>query len=136
MRLSGMGKLTVIFMAIRATENKRLVLQNALHWYAALCVCVCVCAYVSHSVVSDSLQAHGLQPSRLLCPWNSPGKNTGVGCHSLLQGIFPTQGLISGLLNCRTILYHLSHQGSPEYCFMVYKVLLYPFPMALTETLF
>ena len=35
---------------------------------------------------------HGLQPTRLLCPWNSPGTNTGVCCHSLLQGIFPTQG--------------------------------------------
>ena len=39
-----------------------------------------------------SLQPHGLQPTRLLCPWDSPGKNTGVGCRALLQGIFPTQG--------------------------------------------
>ena len=45
---------------------------------------------VSHSVVSDSLRPLGLQPARLLCPWNSPGKNTGVGCFSLLQGIFLT----------------------------------------------
>ena len=45
---------------------------------------------VSRSVVSNSLWSHGLW---LLCPWNSPGKNTGVGSHSLLQGIFPTQGL-------------------------------------------
>ena len=44
---------------------------------------------------------------------DSPGKNTGMGCHALLQGIFPTQGLNSGLPNCRQILYHLSHQGSP-----------------------
>ena len=44
---------------------------------------------------------------------NFPGKNTGVGCHSLLQGIFPTQGLNSNLLHCRQILYCLSHQGSP-----------------------
>ena len=44
-----------------------------------------------HSVVSDSLQPHGLQPTRLLCPWDSPGKNPGVGCHFLLQGIFLTQ---------------------------------------------
>ena len=42
-----------------------------------------------------------------------PGKNTGVGCHALLQGIFPTQGSNPGLLHCRRILYHLSHQGSP-----------------------
>ena len=41
------------------------------------------------------------------------GKNTGVGCHFLLQGVFLTQGLNPGLLHCRRILYHLSHQGSP-----------------------
>ena len=43
----------------------------------------------------------------------SPGRNTGVGCHPLLQRIFPTQGLNPGLLHCRQVLYHLSHQGSP-----------------------
>ena len=55
------------------------------------------------------LWSHGLQPTRLLCPWNSPGKNSGVGCHFLLQGIFLTQELNLGLLHCRWILYHLSH---------------------------
>ena len=44
----------------------------------------------------------------MVCPWNSPGKNTGVGCRSLLQGIFPTQGLNQGLLYCRWIFYHLN----------------------------
>ena len=44
----------------------------------------------SCSIVSNSLWPHGLQPARLLCPWKSSGKNIGVGCHSLLQGIFPT----------------------------------------------
>ena len=61
-----------------------------------------------HSVVSDSLCPRGLQPARLLCPWDSPGKNTGVGCHALLQRIFPTQGSNWGLLwllHCRQILY-------------------------------
>ena len=50
-------------------------------------------AYHLHvcSVMFDSLQPHGLWPARLLCPWDSPGKNTGVGCHFLLQGIFLTQ---------------------------------------------
>ena len=48
----------------------------------------------------------------LLCPWDSPGKNTGVGCYFLLQGIFPTQGSNPGLLHCRHMLYPLSHQGS------------------------
>ena len=45
---------------------------------------------------------------------DSPGQNTGVGCHALLQGTFPTQGLNPALLHCRWILYHLSHQGSPK----------------------
>ena len=68
-----------------------------------MCLCVCL------SVVSDSLQPCGLWPVSLLYPWNSPGKNTGVGHHSLLQGIFPTQGSNLGLLHCRRILYCLSH---------------------------
>ena len=45
--------------------------------------------------------------------WDSPGKNTGVGCHPLLQGILSIQGSNPGILHCRQILYHLSHQGSP-----------------------
>ena len=45
-----------------------------------------------HVPVSDSLWSYWLKAARLLCPWDSPGKNTGVGCHALLQGIFPTQG--------------------------------------------
>ena len=63
----------------------------------------------SHSVVSDSLQPHGLYGS-----WNSPGQNTRVGSLSLLQGIFPTQGLNPGLLHFRQILDQLSHKGSPS----------------------
>ena len=54
---------------------------------------------------------HGLY----LCPWNSPGQNTGVSCHALLQGIFPTQGSNPGLLHCRQMLYHLGHQGSQNH---------------------
>ena len=56
--------------------------------------------------MSNSLLPHRLD----LCPRDSPGKNTRVGYHSLLQGIFPTQGWTSGLLHCRQILYHLSHR--------------------------
>ena len=59
--------------------------------------------------MSDSLRPHGLYS-----PWNSPGQNTGVDSRSLLQGIFPTQGLNPGLWHCRWILYQLSHQGSPR----------------------
>ena len=74
---------------------------------------------VSRLVISDSLQPHRLWPARLLCPWDSPGKSTGVGSHSHLQWIFPTQGWNPGLPNYRLILYWLSHQpansaGSPR----------------------
>ena len=55
--------------------------------------------------MSSSLLPHGLYS-----PWNSPGQNTGVGSHSLLQGISSTQGLNPGFPHCRWILYHLSHQ--------------------------
>ena len=60
------------------------------------CMLTVVCAV--SSVMSDSIQPNGLQPARLLCPWDSPGKNTGVSCHALLQGIFQTQGLNPHLL--------------------------------------
>ena len=63
--------------------------------------------WFSCSIVSDSVW-----PTRLLCPCDSPGKNTGVGSFSLRQGIFPTQGSNPGLLHRRPILYQLSHEGS------------------------
>ena len=66
----------------------------------------------SRSVVSDSLRPHGLQPVRLLCQWNSPGQNIGVGSCSLLQGVFPIQGLNPGYPYCGQILYPLNPQGS------------------------
>ena len=72
-----------------------------------------MCRCVSYSVMSDSLRPHGLWPTRTLHPQDFPGKNTGVGCHVLLQGIILTQGSNTGLQHCRQILYRLSHQGSP-----------------------
>ena len=57
-----------------------------------------------------TLQPH--RPARLLCPWNSPGNNTGVGSHSLLQRISSAQGSKPGLLHCRQVFQLLSHQGS------------------------
>ena len=53
-------------------------------------------------------------PPRLLCPWDSLGKNTGVGCHDPFRGIFPIQGLNPGLPHCGQIIYQLSHQGNPK----------------------
>ena len=60
---------------------------------------------LNHLVMCDCLQPHGLKPTGILCPWDSPGKNTGVGGHSLLQGIFLTQDSNLGLPHCRQILY-------------------------------
>ena len=57
---------------------------------------------------------------------DSPGKNTGVGCHALLQGIFPTQGSDPGLLLCRRILYRLSQQGSPVGRLNTIKMSVFP----------
>ena len=65
---------------------------------------------VSRSVMSDSLWPYRLQPARFLCPWDSPGKNTGGGCRTLLQGIFPTKGSNWDLLHCRQILYGMSYK--------------------------
>ena len=83
--------------------------------FILICFKPCLRACSVTSVVSNSLRPYGLQPARLLCPWNSPGKNIGVGCHAPLQGIFPTQGSnphLLCLLHCRWILYPLNHLGS------------------------
>ena len=73
-----------------------------------VCVCVCAC-----SVLSNSLGPHELQPARFLCPWNFPGKNTGVGCHFLFQEI-PDPGITllspasaSGLLTTVHVLVYV-----------------------------
>ena len=62
-------------------------------------------------------------------PWNSLGQNTGVDSPSLLQGIFPTQGLNPGLLHCRKILYQLSHEGSPR----ILEWVAYPFSSGFSQ---
>ena len=93
------------YQGIGYTLRKRNMLNDATNnsvWYAVL----------SRSVVSDSLWPHGLQPTRLLCPWGFSRQEYWSGCHALLQGIFQTQGLNPGLLHWRWILYRLSHQGS------------------------
>ena len=80
-----------------------------------------VCQSLSHVQLFSTLWTIA---SRLFCPRDSPGKNTGVGCHALCPEIFPTQGLNLGLLHCRQILDHLSHQGSPgKYLYYFFSVL-------------
>ena len=67
----------------------------------------------SCAVMSDSLRPCGLQPVRLLCPWDSPGKNPRVSCHFLLQRIFLTTGLNLHLLHWQADSLPLNHQGNP-----------------------
>ena len=78
--------------------------ETELNWLL-LEVCVCLAAQSCPTLCYPL-------PARLLCPWNSPGQPTGVGSHSLLQGIFWIQGFNPGLLHYRQILYCLNHQKS------------------------
>ena len=70
-------------------------------------MCVFVCA--SCSVTSNSFRPHGLQHARTLCPWDSPGKNTGMGCCALLHGSSQPRDWTPGLLHGRQIFYCLRH---------------------------
>ena len=93
-----------------------------------MCVCVCVCARARKRLVAQSCltlcNLMDCSPPGSSVHGNSPGKNTGVGCYALLQGIFSTQGLNPGLLHCRRILCGLSHQGSPR----ILEWVAYPLP--------
>ena len=71
-------------------------------------------ASVSCSVMSNSLQPHGLSTTRFLCPWDFPGKNTGMGCFLLLQAFFSTQGSNQSLLYCRWIRLPFEPPGKPK----------------------
>ena len=93
------------------------VAENLLHTYTysivyAVCLVAQLCPTLCNPMdcSSPGSSVHG----------DSPGKNTEVSCHALLQGIFPTQGSNQGLPNCRQILYYLSHQGSPSMCNIIY----------------
>ena len=81
--------------------------------YDKLLVVIIMYAQVTESC--PTLQLHGLQPARLLCPQNFPGKNTGVGCHFLLQGIFQTQGLNLHFLHWQANSLPKRYLGSPSY---------------------
>ena len=90
-------------------------------------VCVCVLAAQLCLTLFNPMDC---SPSGSSLHGDSPGKNAGVGCHALLQGIFPTQGSNPGLLHCRQTVYRLSHQGSPRYCRNTLYTL---FPVILTS---
>ena len=95
----------VIFLCIYVAQ----LLSTFICWWTSWLLPCLESKSESHSIMSDSLQPHGLYG-----PWNSPGQNTGVPSPSLLQGIFPPQGSNPGLPQCRWILYQLSHYGSPR----------------------
>ena len=85
----------------------------------SLCTC---CAALVAQLCPTPCDPMNCSPPDSFVHGDSPGKNIGVGCHALLQGIFPTQGLNPGLLHCRWI-HHLSHQGRPR----ILKCVVYPF---------
>ena len=123
------------FCSFRAKEQKSLSRTNHFHsfyivffslpkscvWdFYSWMIFVPVCA---QSVVSDFFQTHGLQPTRLLCPWNFPGKTTGAGYYFFLQGIFSTQGLNMSLLHWQTDSIPQSHLGSISWVKMMERIL-------------
>ena len=104
-------KLSVSFphgLAISLPRNLAHEKWKHIHIYELVCECSCVCSLSHFSSIW-----HCSSPGSS-CPWDSLGKNTGVGCHAVLQGIFPTQELNLWLLLCRWILYPLSHHVSVD----------------------
>ena len=97
----GFSGFVLLYSGGSGLESQFLLLFYDMKLYAYMC---------AKSLQScPTLRHHGLWPIRLLCPWDSPGTNTGVGCLFLLQGIFPTQGsnwCLLCVLHCRQILYH------------------------------
>ena len=83
-------------------------------WPVHVMGCYCSCCLVT-KLCWTPLIPHGLQPTILLCPWDFPGKNTGVICHFLLQGIFPTLESKPCLLHWQADSLPLSHQGNPQW---------------------
>ena len=121
-------------------------------YFIYMCVCVCVCMYVcitvgpcSVSILYIMVCIYGdlvakscptavipWMPAMLPCPWDSPGENTGVGCHLLLQRIFPTQKSNPGLQHCRQILYRPNYEGSPSLHLLTPKLPVHPSLTALS----
>ena len=89
--------------------------------FCLICFVFCVCLVVQSCLTLFDPMDCSLPVSYI--SGDSPGRNVGVGCHALLQEIFPTWGSNPGLLNCRQILYQLSHQGSPR----ILELVAYPF---------
>ena len=105
----------------------REVLRNSWKQPSSLCCCCCSVAQASLTLCDPT----DCSPLRLLCPGDFPGKNIGVGCHFLLQGIFLTQRLNLNLPHCRQILYYLSQQGSSQFSLLICKFNAIPMKISL-----
>ena len=119
-------------MVLKVWDNDHF--RPNMHWERYLHVSM-VSLTCMASVVSASLQPYGLcKHIRFLCPWDSPGKNAGVGCHPLLQGIFPTRGSNLRLLHWQADSLPLNHQDHPILCELlegkvcVLSTFVYPVP--------
>ena len=104
--------------------DRKLAVQWQCIWlYDSKCMCY---ARLSCFGVSNSVWPHRLQPARLLCPWDSPGKNTGVNCCALLHGIFPVQGSNTSFtcpaLKGRFVFLSLAPPGKPSKCIGLYNI--------------
>ena len=98
-------------VCVNFTCTEALTKKPQLKWTHSILRPVCACVLVAQLCLT--VRCSGLELSRLLCPWSSPGKNTGVGSQSFFQRIFLTQGSNPGVQHCRQVLFHLSHQGRP-----------------------
>ena len=106
-------------LSMEGRQERVVVWGGEFYSFHSVCVCVCVC-----SIAQLCLTLCRPMDCRLLCPWNFPGKNIGVGCHFLIQRIFPTQGLNPYLLCLlffweELILYHRATFPSGHYCLSV-----------------
>ena len=100
-------------------------------------VCMHVCCHFSCAQLHANQQT--LQPTRLLCPWNTAGKNTGVGCHALFQGIFLTQQLNSsllGLMHWRAVSLLLAPPGKAYVIYILPQYFLKQFLKTHEERIF
>ena len=115
-KVTWLGCKVALFKGL-ATNCLKNLLDLSLHFCIsqinALSSMLLISCALSPSVMS--LWPHGLQSARLLCPWGFSRQEYWMGCHALLQGIFPTQESNQGLLHCRRILYQLCYQGCLVY---------------------
>ena len=129
MQFKGSNKFPLLYNFLHCPSRERITstfISLAMKQLLPITFCTVLCSAVLCLVVQlypTSCNLMDCSPPGSSVYGDSPGKNTRMGCHALLQGIFPTQGWNPGLLHCRWILYHLSHQRSPR----ILEWVAYPF---------